>query len=365
MKKIIVALDSFKQCLSSEQANQAVADGLAKIVGTDNIHTIAVSDGGEGFLHAMQPDEVFHCHVHDALMRWTDAEYGIKDGEAIIEVAEAIGLSKIEPQNLNPLHATSYGVGELMVHAMDKGCKSFIIGLGGSATSDCGLGMLRCLRNAIQTRHGKMWFDDFDTSMLKQIKVTLATDVDNPLLGPLGAAQVFAPQKGASKTDIEKLERRAKTFACMAAKHQGVDMSNQPGAGAAGGLGYAFMEFMDTRVKSGALLVLDNVRFSDAIKQAGLVVTGEGSSDRQTLMGKIPYIIMEQARTEGVPTILMAGNVMDRHELQEKGFAKVININDGQNLDNALEKNIAQQRLSACAKNLVADQNLRKIILDK
>jgi len=359
MKKIIVALDSFKQCMTSQEANEAVAEGLAAVVGSEQIQRMSVSDGGEGFLQAMQPDEVVHCHVHDALMRWTDACFGIKDDEAIIEVAEAIGLSKIEHEQLNPLQATSYGVGELMVRALDKGCRSFVIGLGGSATSDCGLGMLKCLRQAFQTKHNKMWYDAFDTSTMRQLLVMLATDVDNPLYGPLGAAHVFAPQKGASEEDIEKLDRRAMTFARMAAKHQGIDMSNQPGAGAAGGLGYAFMEFMTTQVKSGAALVLDSIGFNEALQQASLVITGEGSADRQTLMGKIPYIIMQRARALGVPTILMAGKAKDIPQLLDSGFAKVMNINEGQSLGNALEKTVAKQRLGDCSRRLLNEKTVR------
>ena len=353
MKNIIVALDSFKQCLTSQEANEAVASGLAGLVVPDQIKTITVSDGGEGFLQAMRPEKTVHCHVHDALMRWTDARFGINGEEAIIEVAEAIGLSKVQPQSRNPLHATSYGVGELIVHAMDRGCRSFVVGLGGSATSDCGLGMLKCLRKAIQTRHNKMWYDAFDTSCLRNLRVTLATDVDNPLYGPLGAAHVFAQQKGASEADVEMLDRRARTFARMAARHKGYDMSNQPGAGAAGGLGYAFMEFMDTQVRSGASLVLDGAGFSDALRQASLVITGEGSADRQTLMGKVPCVIMQRAREIGIPTVLMAGKTSDVDKLLNSGFSKIVNINDGFSLDDALSKEVAKARLGDCVRRLV------------
>lgn len=356
MKKIIVALDSFKQSLTSQEANRAVADGLAGLPGCGQIITIDVSDGGEGFLHAMRPDEVIHCRVHDALMRWTDADFGIKGDEAIIEVAEAVGLSKIEPDVLNPLRATSYGVGELMAQAYDRGCRTFVVGLGGSATSDCGLGMLKYLSNVFQTKSNKKWHDAFDISQLRQLRVILATDVNNPLYGPTGAAHVFAPQKGASEDDVKKLDRRAKTFARMAAKHQGYDMSSKPGAGAAGGLGYAFMEFMDTQVMSGASLVLDSVGFSDALRNASLVITGEGSADRQTLMGKIPYVIMQRARAMNVPTVLMAGKIKDAPLLLESGFSKVVNINDGQTIDNALDKDVATQRLCNSVRELLSVQ---------
>ena len=195
--------------MSSQEANEACAKGLRAQHDDVEIKQIEASDGGEGFLRAMNPDHVVHCHVHDAMMRWTDADFGIKDGKAIIEVAQAVGLNKIEPELRNPLVATSYGVGELIVHAWEQGCREFIIGLGGSATSDCGLGMLRCLRHHAQQRLHQIWYDLFDTSVLKSVRVMLASDVDNPLTGPRGAAHVFAPQKGADDRQVELLERRA------------------------------------------------------------------------------------------------------------------------------------------------------------
>ncbi len=206
--------------MSSQEANEACAKGLKAQHGDVEIKQIEASDGGEGFLRAMNPDKVLHCHVHDAMMRWTDADFGIKDGKAIIEVAQAVGLAKIEPELRNPLVATSYGVGELMVHAWEAGCREFVVGLGGSATSDCGLGMLKCLRHHAQQRLHQMWYDPFDTSVLRSLKVTLASDVTNPLTGPEGAAHVFAPQKGADPQQVELLERRAVTFANMGVSSQ-------------------------------------------------------------------------------------------------------------------------------------------------
>lgn len=351
MKKIILAIDSFKGCMTSKEANEAAREGLINIDSSTDIQSFDVSDGGEGFLEAMHPDKVVTCHVHDALMRWTDAAFGIKDGKAIIEVAQAVGLTKIEPEQRNPLKATSYGVGELMVRAWKEGCREFVVGLGGSATSDCGLGMLKCLRKFWQTDHHKMFYDDFDTSALRDIKVTLATDVTNPLCGTEGAAAVFAPQKGADADMVEKLERRAKTFAEMSAKHQGRDMSNEPGAGAAGGLGYAFMEFMSATTKSGAELVLDSDGFYPSLDGASLVITGEGASDKQTLMGKLPAVILKAGKKKNIPVVLMAGKIGNRDELLQAGFNKVVCINYGLPKDvDLLDKNVASERLSkACS----------------
>lgn len=352
--RIIIAFDSFKGCMSSREANEAMAEGLRQRFLDTQLRMIEASDGGEGFLRAMRPDRVEHCHVHDAMMRWTDADFGIKDGKAIIEVAQAVGLGKIEPELRNPLVATSYGVGELMVHAWEAGCREFVVGLGGSATSDCGLGMLKCLRHHAQQRLHQMWYDPFDTSVLRSLKVTLASDVTNSLTGPEGAAHVFAPQKGADPQQVELLERRAVTFANMAAKHQGYDKSQQPGAGAAGGLGYAFMQFMDARMESGAELVLQNNGFDTLLQNADLVVTGEGSSDAQTLMGKLPSVVLDHAKKAGVPVALVAGRIADRQALLDAGFSNVVCINDGQPRDeDPLDTEVARRRLENAVGKLI------------
>lgn len=347
--KVLSAIDSFKGCLTSAEANEAAAQGLKEVLPDAVVACYTVSDGGEGFLEAMQPDEIVTCHVHDAMMRWCDAAFGIKKGKAIIEVAKAVGLTMVEPANRNPLIATSYGVGELMVHALRRGCKEFIIGLGGVATSDCGLGMLKALKHEWQTQAHKMWYDPFDTSWLRDIKVTLATDVKNPLYGPKGAAHVFAPQKGADAVMIEQLDRRARTFATMAAKHQGRDCADKPGAGAAGGLGYAFMEFMNASVESGADIVLQSSGFDESLSASDkplLVITGEGSADAQTLMGKLPSVILQRCQAQHVPVILVAGRVKDKQQLLHAGFKNVIDINEGLDMDHAMDKDVAAQRIS-------------------
>ena len=346
--KVLSAIDSFKGCLTSSEANEAAAQGLKETFPDAEVKCFTVSDGGEGFLEAMQPDEIVNCHVHDAVMRWCDSAFGIKKGKAIIEVAKAVGLTMVEPENRNPLVATSYGVGELMVHALRRGCREFIIGLGGVATSDCGLGMLKALKHEWQTQTHKMWYDPFDTSWLKDIKVTLATDVKNPLYGSNGAAHVFAPQKGADAEMVEKLDRRAKTFAEMAAKHQGRDCANAPGAGAAGGLGYAFMEFMDAKVESGAEIVLQSSGFDDELlstTKPSIVITGEGSADAQTLMGKLPSVILKHCQVQHVPVVLVAGRIKDKRQLLEAGFEKVKDINAGLDMEHALEKKVAAKRI--------------------
>lgn len=351
---IVIALDSFKGCLTSSAANKAVKQGVESAQSNVKSHVFNVSDGGEGFLQAMNPDEIFTCSVHDAMMRPTQAQWGVKDELAIIEVAQAVGLSKIEPNLRNPLLATSYGVGELMVNALQKGFKKFIVGLGGSAVSDCGLGMIKCLKSASATCNVNSNMLPDKLSWIRNIEVVLATDVDNPLLGVHGAAAVFAPQKGADADMVCKLERRAATFARMAAMHIGHDMSTRCGAGAAGGLGYAFMQFMNATVESGGELVISMTGAANAIENADLVITGEGSADAQTLMGKLPNIVLKHAQAAHVPVVLLAGCVRDKEALLSAGFSKVININDGFNADtNMLEAMIASFRLTQAASQLL------------
>ncbi len=346
--KFFVAIDSFKNCITSKEANEAARLGIMRSKPDAEISCYEVSDGGEGFLEAFKPDEIVGCHVHDALMRWRDSAFGIKDGKAIIEVAKAVGLDMIEPENRNPLVATSYGVGELMIQAIRRGCREFVIGLGGSATSDCGLGMLKALRHEWQITMHKVWHEPFDTSWLRDMKVTLATDVDNPLCGPNGAAYIFAPQKGADSDMVEKLERRAVTFAKMSAMHQGHDCASMPGAGAAGGLGYAFMEFMDAKVESGAETILQSVKFDESLasQEVDMVITGEGSADSQTLMGKLPSVVLSHCRSHNVPVVLLAGKVADEKSLLAAGFSRVININEGLSMERALDKEVSMERLT-------------------
>lgn len=343
--KVLIAIDSFKGCMTSAEANNAAAHAF------DNAETVTVSDGGDGMLDAFAEAwnaKKISVPTHDALMRRRDGAIAVAGDTAIIEVAQAVGLSFIEPEQRNPLVATSYGVGELIAEAVRQGCKHLIIGLGGTATSDCGIGMLHALTDKM-THKGTI-----DDLHLDDIDFTLATDVDNPLLGTKGAATVFGPQKGASPGMIFKLEHRAETFARLSAKHCGHDDSKRPGAGAAGGLGYAFMQFFDAKTESGADMLLNKVGFEDKLKASRLVITGEGSADNQTLMGKLPSRILEYAkRAENKPDVwLVAGRISNKEELLKAGFSRVININDHLNEGvNPMDKDVAMRNLEESLKH--------------
>ena len=333
MKKIIVAIDSLKGCLTSAEANQAASEGFLQGMPEAEVVKVPVSDGGEGWLeafHTAMGGEIVEVNVKDPLMRPIVAQYLVKGDTAVIEIAKASGLTLLKPEERNPMVATSYGTGQLVVDAIRKGCKHIIVGLGGSATSDCGIGMLEAIENA-----------DY-----KDVRFTIATDVTNPLCGENGAAYVFGPQKGATPEMVEALDARAKRFAEESAKRMGRDCQNTPGAGAAGGLGYAFLQYMNAECHSGIDLLLDTIHFDDMLQDADLVITGEGSADRQTLMGKLPFGILQRARKYDVPVMLIAGRIADEQQLTDAGFSRVACINPhGLPLEIAMQPETAKENI--------------------
>ena len=356
MKKIIIACDSYKGCLSSREVNEAIVSGLKEWNADDaaseikklspdaaspEIICLEMSDGGEGmldaFLTAMKGERV-RIHAHDALMRWIEAEYGIVNDTAIIEIAQTAGLALIEPEQRNPLKATSWGVGEMMMNAFRRGVRHFIVGLGGSATSDCGIGMLKAM--------GDDW-----KKIRKECTFMLASDVTNPLCGENGAAHVFAPQKGADAEMVEMLDARARKFAEVSAKHFGYDRSEVPGAGAAGGLGYAFLQYFGAEISAGAELLLREIGFDEMIQDADLVITGEGHSDRQTLMGKLPQRILEHVlknkATTDLQIWLVSGGVSEKQTLLDAGFDQVLAVSpQNMDLEEAMNPEIAKRNIA-------------------
>ena len=340
--KVIIAIDSFKGCLTSKEANEAAAEGIRIVYPDAEIVTVPVSDGGEGYMeafHAAIGGRLEEVTVRDPLMRPVVAKYLLQNHLAVIEIAQASGLTLLTKEERNPMVATSYGTGQLVADAIRKGAKQIIVGLGGSATSDAGMGMLRALIDAFAKN--KSW-DDIDT--LKDVTFTIASDVKNPLYGEQGAAHVFAPQKGATPEMVLALDERARKFAELSAKHFGYDRSQMAGAGAAGGLGYAFLQYLNAESRSGIQLLLDTIRFKELVADADLVFTGEGSADRQTLMGKLPMGILEQSGS--VPVFLIAGKISDREELLNAGFAQVECINPpGIPLEEAMKKEVAQHNI--------------------
>lgn len=344
---MLIAFDSLKGCLGSKEAGEAFASGVRAAGG--HCRVLAMSDGGEGMLDAFldtMGGEQTEAPCHDALMRPITARYGMAGETAIIEAAEACGLERIEPENRNPVVATSYGVGELMADAIERGARHCIVGLGGTATCDCGMGMLRAIIDRLGQQNER--FDEVRARCFADLQVTIASDVTNPLCGPTGAASVFAPQKGATPEMIPVLELRAQRFADFSARHYGRDHSTTPGAGAAGGLGYALLEYFEAECQSGAELLLRHCRFDELLAEATLVVTGEGRSDCQTLMGKLPFVVMEHARKAGKPTLLCSGELEDRAQLLAAGFTRAESINPaGLPKEEAMRPEVAKANLKA------------------
>lgn len=342
MKKVIIAIDSFKGCLSSIEANHAAAAGVKDICRNTKIVQVPVSDGGEGFLeafHAAIGGEIKETVVFDPLMRPITAKYLLHGEMAVIEIAQASGLTLLKEKERNPLVATSYGTGQLVVDAIRNGAKHVVVGLGGSATSDAGMGMLRALVDAFPQLES--WNN---TDVLKGINFTIASDVKNPLCGENGAAAVFAPQKGATPEMVAELDKRASRFAETSAKQFGYDRSDMEGAGAAGGLGYAFLQYLHAECQSGITLLLETIGFREMAKDADLIITGEGSADRQTLMGKLPMGILQHS--EHTPVALIAGRIKDREQLLQAGFAYVECINPPDiPLAEAMRKEVAQHNI--------------------
>lgn len=352
MNRIIVAIDSFKGCLTSAEANKAAAEGIIAHKPDAEVITIPVSDGGEGWLEAFQAATGGHLvdvNVDDPLRRPILAQYLMHDDTAVIEIAKASGLTLLSPKERNPMMTTSYGTGQLIVDAVRRGSRHIIVGLGGSATSDCGIGMLQALINGFAP-YGT-WGD---VHALEEVRFTIATDVRNPLCGEKGAAHVFAPQKGANPEMVIELDERAKQFAEKSALCFGYDCQEVPGAGAAGGLGYAFLQYLNADCRSGIDLLLDAVCFEELLKDTSLIITGEGSADKQTLMGKVPFGILEKAKPLHVPVVLIAGRISDKQLLFEAGFSKSECINPPDiSTNEAMKPEIAKRNIAILMQKIV------------
>lgn len=313
--KVIIAPDSFKECLSSPQVAAAMADAVRARWPEAQVVEIPLADGGEGTLEVLSSAlgaRPMKADVHDPLGRHVEARYACVGRTAIIEVAQAVGLSLLSPSERNPLKASSLGLGDLLVAAYDEGCTRFVVGLGGTATCDGGAGML--LAPGIERLRG--------------VSFELLCDVDAPFVGPRGAARVFAPQKGATPQEVEVLEERMHRQAYALQVRTGVDVSALPGAGAAGGLAGALMACFCATMQPGIDRILDLVHFNDALSDASLIITGEGKSDAQTLMGKVPMGVLRHAgaRAGDVPVALLSGRIEDRPTLEHAGFHPVVEV---------------------------------------
>ena len=344
MKKITIAVDSFKGSLSSREVADAFEEGFKSQFPKCEVVKVSIADGGEGTVDALVETlngELVKALVADPLGRTISAQYGIIDDgrTAVMEMSAASGLPLIAPTERNPLRTSTYGTGEMIVDAIKRGCRKFLVGIGGSATNDGGTGMLRALGFRFFDAEGNELIgggeileriDQIDNSTarteLAECEFIVACDVTNPLYGPEGAAYVFAPQKGADAAMVERLDQGLRNYARAIERFNGVQVDAIAGAGAAGGLGGGFKALLGARLEPGIDMVLNAMQFPKIIAGSDLVITGEGRIDRQTTMGKAPSGVLREATAQGIPTIAIGGAVQPCKELEQSGFAAVLPI---------------------------------------
>ncbi|WP_249975928.1 glycerate kinase [Vreelandella olivaria] len=326
---VLLCPDSFKDALGAEQAAQAMAKGVQRAAPTATVHICPLADGGEGSLDALiaaTRAERRQLIVQDALGRPRQASWGWLNAQrtAFIELAEASGLQHLTSQERNALHTTTHGVGELFKAALDAGAEKALLLLGGSATNDAGAGMLQALGAQLLDQHGAplppggaalQTLATLDLSTLDprltKLSVEAAVDVDNPLLGERGASAIFGPQKGASHDDVAQLDLALGHFADISAQVLGRDVRELPGAGAAGGMGFAACAFLNATLKPGIEMIMQQAKLPNLLTQVDLVITGEGRLDGQSLAGKTPIGVARAAHKQGKPVVILAGSLGD------------------------------------------------------
>ncbi|MBB6731834.1 glycerate kinase [Cohnella zeiphila] len=346
--KIVLAPDSYKGSLSAIEACRAMEEGIRRALPDADIVAVPMADGGEGTAQSLvdaMGGRFREATVANPLGEPVLAKYGIlEDGStAVIEMAEASGLTLIPEAGRNPLLTTTFGTGQLIADALAQGCRRFVICLGGSATNDGGAGMVQALGGRLLDERGEElpygggYLDrlrELDVSgmdpRLKECEFSVACDVDNPLCGPRGASVVYGPQKGATPEMVDALDRNLEIWGRMIESKLGVPVLDAPGAGAAGGLGAAVLAFLNGELRRGIELVVDAGRLAEKVQGASLVLTGEGRSDFQTAMGKTPYGVALTARAQGVPVVLISGSIGPGIEaLYEHGVTSVFSAANG------------------------------------
>ena len=342
MKKIVIAPDSFKGTLSSLEVCNLVKKSLLEERDDLDIIELPIADGGEGmtesFMCAFSDSEKVELKAKSPLGREIDVYYAIVSGDtAVIEMAMASGIT-IEKEN-DAMRASTYGTGQIIKHALDKGIRKFVLGIGGSATTDGGIGCVAALGGKFIGKDGNsvalcgqgladigsIDLSELD-SRIKESEITVLCDVKNPLYGKNGAAYIFGPQKGADEKQVEILDSGLKNLADISAEYLKKDLSQLEGTGAAGGLGFALVAFLDGRLKGGIDHILDMLLFDEKVKDADLVITGEGKMDYQSLMGKLPFGVAERCRHTKVAAIVGL-NTADEKQIADLGISQVVETN--------------------------------------
>lgn len=382
--KIVVAMDSFKGCLSSREAGEAAAEGIRQIMPDAEVIVRSLADGGEGTVAALTEGATERVTVTGPLGEPVECEYGIigKSGLAdepdfplaVIECSGACGLPLVPQDRRNPMYTTTYGLGEVILDAMSKGCRRFLIGLGGSATNDGGAGMLQALgyrmtdadgqtieNGAAGLMHLAEIRETTAQALLAQCTFRVACDVTNPLCGPLGCSAVFGPQKGARAEDIPAMDEALRRYAEKVRGFRGEVDHETPGSGAAGGLGFAFCAVLGAELLPGSQLVIEETKLEEYIAGANLVITGEGRLDAQTAMGKAPAAVAALAQAHGVPAIALAGSVEAEEDILRKmGLTAWYGINDRAACDlaTAMQPEVARRNMAETAALAVQEMGL-------
>lgn len=372
MKKIIIAPDSFKGSLTSAEVANAIELGIKRVAPNCEIVKVPIADGGDGTMDTLVSalgGKKIKIKVHDPLMRPIEAEYGlVKNGEtAVIEMATASGLTLLSKEEQNPSITTTFGTGEIINDALQRGCHTFLIGIGGSATNDAGIGMLKALGfrfldkkgeecdvvgNALQSIYS---IDETGvSSKVYEAQFTIASDVDNPFSGTNGAAYVYASQKGANNKMVEELDKGLESFRQLIIEKKGIDLNTISGAGAAGGLGGGFVAFLNAQLKPGIEMVLQTIDFENHLQNADFVVTGEGKLDIQTTMGKAASGILDAARKKNIPVIAIGGSVEDKEALLKRGFTSLFSTTpNGMSIEEAMQEETAKENIAQTAEQLI------------
>ena len=343
MKKIVVASDSFKGSLSSVDVALSAEKGVKEVFPACDVVKINVADGGEGTVDAVVEalnGKKVRINVSNPIGAPVEAEYGVAGDTAIIEMAAASGLPLLTLEQRNPWVTSTYGTGEMILDALNRGCSKFLVGIGGSATNDAGTGMLQALGFRFYDKNNELIedccggrlgdiarIDDSNVSeAVRNAEFTVACDVDTPFCGPEGAAYVFAPQKGADADMVRRLDEGMASFAEVVNAKYNLDIVPIEGAGAAGGMGGAFRAFLNATLKKGIDMVLDAISFDAMIAGADLVVTGEGKVDFQTAKGKTAAGVLARAKRVGIPVVAIGGCVEMCDSLEQMGFAGIYPI---------------------------------------
>lgn len=369
--KVVVAIDSFKGCMTSQEAGTFIKEAIEETCDA-KVQVFPLADGGEGTVEALMTcmhGEEIPVTVTGPLGEKVESYYGILAEKklAVMEMANVAGITMVPEKSKNPMNTTTYGVGEMILDAIEKGCREFIVGIGGSATNDGGLGMLTALGVEFYNKDGKkagifgrdvLRVERIDTSrmnpLLKECHFTIMCDVTNPLCGEMGSSAIYGPQKGATEKTIEQMDAALNKYARIIAEATGKSEAEKEGAGAAGGLGFAFLTFLNTSLGPGVSYILDTLGLDEEMKDADIVITGEGRLDAQTAMGKAPAGVAAMAKKHGAIVLAFTGATSEDAEACNKaGMDAYFSICRGpMTVEEAMDKENARQNIHMTVKQV-------------